>query len=64
MPVLGTAGWECVIFILRLKEKVNIKRLVYLDTFRECGERKNILHGVVHRRTRRLAHEESLYVLI
>lgn len=30
LPVLGTADWECVILIWRLKEKVYRKRLYLL----------------------------------
>ena len=61
--MLRTAGWEHLILLQGLKEKVYIKRLVYLDIFRESGERMNILHGVVHSETHRLPWEEPLYVL-
>ena len=40
-----------------------MKRLVDFDIFREGGESRNILHGVVHSGTHRLPLEEPLHVL-
>lgn len=52
-----------VIVFWRLKEKVYIKSLLYLDISRESRKRKNILHGVVNSGTHGLPREEPLYVL-